>query len=179
MQAGQLQNGYSPKKGEWIEHRKDLFKNDFVTGNKLLSQLAGIQKKDHATKRSLRDRPYIKDQANLIPRPMMKLVLQECMGAMKNNINYKDPKSGNPYGRDLDASVHSGLLSGFVTDGLVYNLATSKGINAIAPDGGSHFDVIAEPQLKTKNKHVEWEVKATRGNEWTSGKPKVGWNIVV
>ena len=49
----------------------------------------------------------------------------------------------------------------------------------MAPDGGSHFDVIAEPQSKTKNKHIEWEVKATRGDEWTSGKPKVGWNIVV
>ena len=179
LQVDQLKHGYSRTKDEWVEPREDLFENDFVTGKKLLSQLAGIQKTDHSTKRSLRDRPYIKNQANLITRPMIKVLLSECKRVMQNSINYKDPVSGVPYGKDLDASVLSGLLSGHVTNGLVYNLANDKGIIAIAPDGGSHFDVIAEPQSKTKNKHIEWEVKATRGDEWTSGKPKVGWNIVV
>ena len=69
-------------------------------------------------------------------------------------------------------------MSGCITKGLVYKLA-DKGINSIAPDVNSHFDVIAESQKNTNNKHIEWEVKATTGNDWTSGKPKVGWNIVV
>ena len=50
LQAAQLEHGYSRTKDEWVEPRKDLFENDFVTGKKLLSQLAGIQKTDHSTK---------------------------------------------------------------------------------------------------------------------------------
>ena len=85
-------------------------------------------------------------------------------------------------GADQDDATLAGLLHGGVVKTLPTILEQDLGIKSVAPDMGSHFDVLAEAyQDSLEGYPWELEVKTTAGpkGNWTTGSEKVGYTLYV
>lgn len=110
-------------------------------------------------------------------------VVEEASKWVRDLLEYKTEFCGREVklGYDQDVNTMSAMLHGGITKLLPAALEHELGIESIAPDGGSHFDVIAKPQKKTGGYEWQLEVKCNAGKKenWSSGTDKLGYNLVV
>ncbi len=178
----QLKNGYTVSKGQYkglkIAPRLNLLKDDFQTGKRKLKELHTMQRKDAILNFNNKQRPYIKSQSKYISKDIGKVALKEVQKAMLHIMSNSLLKLTFENENATSSTVMSNALTHSITEQL-----KAGGIDATAPNNNAHFDIIAEPNSITKNKKIEWEVKVTMGENsdlrWTSGQPKIGWNILM
>ena len=84
-------------------------------------------------------------------------------------------------GFNQDVNTMSAMLHGGITKLLPAALKHELNIDADAPDGGSHFDVIAKEQPGTKGYEWQLELKCNIGDKenWSSGSDKIGYCLLV
>lgn len=113
----------------------------------------------------------------------VRLAVEEASKWVRDLLDYKTEFCGQEVrlGYDQDVNTMSAMLHGGVTKLLPAALEAELGIESIAPDGGSHFDVIAKPQKKTGGYEWQLEVKCNAGKKenWSSGTDKIGYNLLI
>ena len=84
-------------------------------------------------------------------------------------------------GFNQDVNTMSAMLHGGITKLLPAALKHELNIDADAPDGGSHFDVIAKEQPGTEGYEWQLELKCNIGDKenWSSGSDKIGYCLLV
>ena len=165
-----------------VPERQELLK-DIREGKHSLNWCHATQWNDHKADVDENARKQLSEHDNLDLEPSVKIALDYSQKFVQDIRNYEVSIGGEilNLGSIQDDATLSGLLHGGIVKVLPAILNQNLGIKCKAPDGGSHFDIIAESQDSTGKHAWELEVKTTTGDKgtWSSGTTKTGYGLFV
>lgn len=178
-----LKEGYNHADHGFIAQREELLK-DVEAGKHSITWCISTQIKDHKAKVDTVQRPRYDSHDNLELKESVVRSLKYAQKFVQDIKDYTVDIDGESIslGADQDDATLAGLLHGGVVKTLPTILEQDLGIKSVAPDMGSHFDVLAEAyQDSLEGYPWELEVKTTAGpkGNWTTGSEKVGYTLYV
>ena len=165
-----------------VESRRELIE-DVKEEKHSLNWCHNTQWNDHKGTVDTNLRTQRDEHDNLDLKESVNIALKHSQKFVQDIKNY-EVKVGDTIlnlGMVQDDATLSGLLHGGIVKVLPEVLKQELQIECDAPDGGSHFDVIAEGQSNTGGYDWELEVKTTAGEKgnWSSGTTKTGYGLFV